>query len=103
LVLKLKRFKEDEIIKLNGQLLGILEMIENIESEFNNIAVMNALKSGNSVLSRIHSEMSADDVAALLDETNEAIEVSLLLLCHCLCFFSNIKLLKQLYFIIKSL
>ncbi|RYH19430.1 hypothetical protein EON65_26115 [archaeon] len=36
---------------------------------------MKALKAGTAALNKMHEEMTPDDVAALLDETNEAIEV----------------------------
>lgn len=75
LVLKLKRFKEKELSQIDGQLLGVLEMIENVEWAAANLEVMKALKAGTGALNKIHEEMSVDDVANLLEETNEAIEV----------------------------
>lgn len=78
LVLKLKRFKEKELSTIDGQLISVLEMIENVEWAAANLEVMKALKVGNTALNKIHEEMSVDDVANLLEETNEAIEVSLL-------------------------
>ncbi len=75
LVLKLKRFKEKEVTNLDGQLISILEMIDNVEWEYANLQVFKALKSGTAALNKMHEEMSYEDVAALLEETNEAIEV----------------------------
>ncbi|KAJ1433607.1 Snf7-domain-containing protein [Ochromonadaceae sp. CCMP2298] len=75
LVLKLRRFKDEEATKIEGELLSVYEMIENVEWEHANMDVLKALKAGNVSLNKLHQEMSADDVAELLEETNEAIEV----------------------------
>jgi charged multivesicular body protein 6 len=52
-----------------------MEMIDGVEWAAINLEAMKALKSGNDALNRLHEEMTPDDVAALLDETNEAIEI----------------------------
>ena len=75
LTLKFRRFKDKEVSNVDGQLLSVLEMIENVEWEHANMEVLKALKSGTSALNKLHEEMSVDDVANLLDDTNEAIEV----------------------------
>ena len=75
LVLKLKRFREKEVNNIDAQLLSVLEMIENVEWEYSNMEVMKALKAGNNALNSIHNQMSVEDVEALLEETNEAIQV----------------------------
>lgn len=80
LVLKLKRFREKEVNNIDAQLLSVLEMIENVEWEYSNMEVMKALKAGNNALNSIHEQMSLEDVEALLEETNEAIQVSVKLL-----------------------
>lgn len=74
LVIKLKKFKEKELNNVDSQLISVLEMIENVEWESANLEVLKALKSGNDALNKIHEEMSVDDVANLLEETNEAIQ-----------------------------
>eukprot|EP01040_Poterioochromonas_malhamensis_P012700 gene12700-13909_t len=75
LILKLKRMKEQEVDKIDKQLLSVMEMIDNIEWEYTNLKVLQALQEGNRALNKLHNEMSYEDVVALLDETNEAIEV----------------------------
>lgn len=75
LVLKLKRFKEDEVSKIDKELLSVMEMIDHVEWTAINVQAMQALRSGNEALNRMHAEMSPEDVEALLEETNEAIEV----------------------------
>lgn len=75
LVLKLRKHKEKEVVNIDGQLMSILEMIDNVEWEYANMEVLKALKVGNAALNSLHQEMSIDDVENLLAETNEAIEV----------------------------
>lgn len=75
LVLKLRRFKDAEADKVDAELMTVLEMIENVEWEHANMEVLKALKAGTASLNKLHEEMSLDDVADLLDETNEAIAV----------------------------
>ncbi len=75
LLLKLKRFKEKEVADIDNQLMSVLQMIDTVEWESANMEVLKALKTGTTALNKLHEEMSVDDVAALLDETNEAIEV----------------------------
>ena len=50
-------------------------MIENVEWEYSNLEVMKALKAGNAALNKMHDQMSVEDVEALLEETNAAIQV----------------------------
>lgn len=75
LALKLKKHKENEAENIDKQLYSVLEMIDNIEWESANMKVFEALKKGTNALNQLHNEMSVDDVAELLDETNSAIEV----------------------------
>jgi charged multivesicular body protein 6 len=75
MVLKLKKVREKELNGIDGQLISVLEMIQNVEWAAANLEVMKALKSGTSALNKIHEEMSLDDVCALLEDTNEAINV----------------------------
>jgi charged multivesicular body protein 6 len=75
LVLKLRRFKDSEADKVDAELMTVLEMIENVEWEHANMEVLKALRVGTASLNKLHEEMSLDDVADLLDETNEAIAV----------------------------
>ncbi len=75
LVLKLRKYKENELNQLDAKLLSVMEMIEQVEWESANMEVLKALKAGNDVLNKYHEEMSVEDVEALLEETNEAIEV----------------------------
>lgn len=80
LVLKLRKYKENKLDNIDGQLLSVLTMIDTIEWESQNVQVFQALKAGNDALNKLHEEFSVEDVAQLLDETNEAVEVKLYLL-----------------------
>lgn len=75
LLLKLRKYKEKELDNVDNQLLNVFKMIEDIEWESANMEVLKALKVGTEALNKFHEEMSVEDVEALLEETNEAIEV----------------------------
>jgi hypothetical protein len=65
LVLKLKKYKEKEIENIDGQLLNILKMIEDVEWASINVEVMKSLESGTKTLNRIHDEMSVEGTPGL--------------------------------------
>lgn len=75
LVLKLRRHRDTEATKVDGQLITVLDMINTVEWESQNIKVMKALQEGTRTLNKLHEELSVEDVEKILDETNEAIEV----------------------------
>ncbi len=77
LLLKLRKYKTNELDNIDSQLLSVFKMIDDIEWESSNIEFLRALKIGTDALNQLHEEMSVEDVAALLEETNEAIEVRL--------------------------
>ena len=76
LVLKIRKYKDNQLQQLDNQLLSVTEMIETVEWEHVNMEVLNALKAGNQTLNQLHSEMTIEDVAQLLEETQEGIEVN---------------------------
>lgn len=78
LVLKLRRHRDAEATKVDGQLITVLDMINTVEWESQNMDVLRALQEGTKALNKMHEELSIEDVANLLDETREAIEVRLL-------------------------
>jgi hypothetical protein len=75
LVLKLKKYKEKDVEKLDSKLMNVHSMIQDVEWASINVSVLSAIESGTRELRRMHDERSLDDVEALMDETNEAIEV----------------------------
>jgi Snf7 len=75
LVLKLKRFKEKELDKIESKLMTIQTQINDVEWASINVSILNAIEAGTKELNRIHEERSVEDVQLLIDESNEAIEV----------------------------
>jgi Snf7 len=80
LVLKLKRFKEKELDKIESKLMTIQTQINDVEWASINVSILNAIEAGTKELNRIHEERSVEDVQLLIDESNEAIEVLQLML-----------------------
>jgi len=73
LVLKLKKYKENECSKVDGQLLKIMELIETISWETQQLEVFDALKSGTAALERLNAALPLAEVERLMDDTAEAI------------------------------
>lgn len=82
LVLKLKRFKEKELDKIESKLMIIQTQINDVEWASINVSILNAIEAGTKELNRIHEERSVEDVQLLIDESNEAIEVLQSILHH---------------------
>ena len=72
LLLQLKKVKEKQMKRANGQLLKVMEMVESVEWESQQLQIFEGLKAGNAVLDAIHTEMSIDAVEALMEDTQEA-------------------------------
>lgn len=75
LCLKLKRFKEKELDGIDVKLMNIMTLIQDVEWASINLSVFSAIEAGTKELNRIHEERTLEDVEALLEESNEAIEV----------------------------
>lgn len=75
IILKLRKHKQQGVENVEGQLLSVLQMIEDVEWSSMNVSILKALKVGTDALNQIHSEISVDEVAALMEDTNNAIEV----------------------------
>ncbi|CAM9929985.1 unnamed protein product, partial [Choristocarpus tenellus] len=76
LLLKIKKFKQEQASKADGQLLSVMQMMENIEWGSQQLKVFEALKEGNVALDRLHTEMPLDKVEELMDDTAESIAMS---------------------------
>ena len=76
LVLKLKKFKQKELDGIDSKLLSVQSQINDIEWASINVSILNAIESGTKELNRIHEERTLEDVETLMNDTNEAIEVS---------------------------
>ena len=52
--------------------------IEDIEWESTQVEALKALEAGTKALNKLHEEMSVEDVERLMEETQDAIEVTIL-------------------------
>jgi charged multivesicular body protein 6 len=73
-VLRLRQFKTTEADKVDKQLSNVNTMISNIEEAVQNTAVFNALKEGTQALNRLHSELTFEQMEAIMSDSAEAIE-----------------------------
>ena len=83
LVIKLKRFKQKELDGIDSKLMFVQSQISDLEWASINVSILIAIESGTKELNRIHEERSLEDVEALMDDTNEAIEVNYFLTLNC--------------------
>ena len=73
-VLKLKKFKMKEAENVEGQLSKVLEMIQTINWEEQNAAVVKALQSGTNALNKMHEELPLEQVESILEDNAMALE-----------------------------
>ena len=97
LVLKLRKFKQRELDGIDAKLLSIQSQIDDVEWATINLSILNAIESGTRELNRIHDERSLEDVEALMDDTNDAIEVDIG--CQTSFFSRFLFILQQHHFI----
>ena len=76
LTLKFRRFRQDKANQVDGQLLRLEDMVSAIRWEERQSEVISALREGTDALKRLHEDMG--DVAALMDETQDQLEICLL-------------------------
>ncbi|XP_042210264.1 charged multivesicular body protein 6-A-like [Homarus americanus] len=74
LLLRKKRFIEEQLKKTDGTLENIERMIQDIEFSQIELQVVDSLKVGNESLKQINEMLSVEDVERILDETQEAVE-----------------------------
>jgi hypothetical protein len=73
-VLKLKKFKMKEAENVEGQLSKVLEMIQTINWEEQNAAVVQALQTGTKALNKMHEELPLEQVESILEDNAIALE-----------------------------
>ena len=54
LTLQIKKYKQVQLEKADGQLFNVLQLVDTIEWETQELQVFNALKEGNATLNDIH-------------------------------------------------
>lgn len=74
LLLRKKRFVEEQLKKTDGTLENIERMIEDIEFAQIQMKVTDSLKVGNESLKQINAMLDIEDIERILDETKEAAE-----------------------------
>ncbi|MPC44451.1 Charged multivesicular body protein 6 [Portunus trituberculatus] len=74
LLLRKKRFIEEQLKKTDGTLENIEKMIEDIEFAQIQMKVVDSLKVGNESLKQINAMLDIEDIERILDETQEGAE-----------------------------
>ncbi|KAK3870975.1 hypothetical protein Pcinc_023848 [Petrolisthes cinctipes] len=74
LLLRKKRFIEEQLKKTDGTLENIEKMIQDIEFAQIEMKVVDSLKIGNEALKQVNQMLNIEDVERILDETQEAAE-----------------------------
>ncbi|KAI5898434.1 uncharacterized protein SCHCODRAFT_02612094 [Schizophyllum commune H4-8] len=72
IALRRRKYQESLLVKTDGQLENLEQLVSTIEFSLVEVSVLHGLKQGNEVLKEIHKEMNIESVEKLLDETAEA-------------------------------
>jgi len=71
LCLKKKKWQENMMTKLDESLLDVEKALVDLQNTRQNITMVKVMRESNAVLRRMQSEISADDVARMIEETAE--------------------------------
>ena len=71
LCLKKKKWQENMMTKLDESLLDVEKALVDLQNTRQNITMVKVMRESNAVLRRMQSEISADDVARMMEETAE--------------------------------
>ncbi|EPQ60623.1 hypothetical protein GLOTRDRAFT_124376 [Gloeophyllum trabeum ATCC 11539] len=74
IALRRRKYQESLLLKTDGQLASLEQLVSTIEFSLIEVSVLHGLKQGNEVLKEIHKEMNVESVEKLLEETAEARE-----------------------------
>lgn len=74
IALRRRKYQQSLLLKTDGQLENLEQLVSTIEFSLVEISVLHGLKQGNEVLKEIHREMSVESVEKLMGETQEARE-----------------------------
>ncbi|KAF5374837.1 hypothetical protein D9758_000391 [Tetrapyrgos nigripes] len=72
IALRRRKYQQSLLIKTDGQLENLEQLVSTIEFSLVEVSVLHGLKQGNDVLKEIHKEMNPESVERLLEETAEA-------------------------------
>eukprot|EP00940_MAST-03C_sp_MAST-3C-sp2_P003093 g3093.t1 len=70
--LKINKFKTKRIRNLEGQLLNLETLVDNLKNEEDNAAVFKAMKAGNDQLKTMQKELPVEEVQKLMDDSADA-------------------------------
>jgi len=70
--LRRRKYQEGLLVKTDGQLESLEQLVSTIEFSLIEVSVLHGLKQGNEVLKEIHKELNVESVEKLLEETAEA-------------------------------
>nr|CAD7202431.1 unnamed protein product [Timema douglasi] len=74
LLLRKKRFQEQQLEKTDTQLDNMERLVHDLEFSQVEMQVLDGLKSGNEALKKIHEVLSVDEVERILEETREGVD-----------------------------
>ncbi|KAN0134842.1 charged multivesicular body protein 6 [Lactarius tabidus] len=74
IALRRRKYQEGLLVKTDGQLENLEQLVSTIEFSLVEVSVLHGLKQGNAVLKEIHKELNVESVEKLLEETAEARE-----------------------------
>ncbi|KAH9175473.1 Snf7-domain-containing protein [Lactarius sanguifluus] len=74
IALRRRKYQEGLLVKTDGQLESLEQLVSTIEFSLVEVSVLHGLKQGNAVLKEIHKELNVESVERLLEETAEARE-----------------------------
>lgn len=74
-LLRLKKYKAQEVTNVENQLLTVLQMVGTIDSKQNEKQLLDALRTGKDSLAKMQKETTVDDVLELMDQIQEQNEV----------------------------
>ena len=72
--LRMKKFKEAQAAKVDGELLNLEQMVNNLEWSEQQLNFVETLRAGTDALKKMNQLMPIEKVEDLMDDTREAIE-----------------------------
>jgi len=74
LLLRKKKYQEQQLSKADGMLENIEKMTQDIEFIQVEMKVLDGLKVGNTALKQLNAVLSIDEIEKIMDETKEGID-----------------------------
>jgi charged multivesicular body protein 6 len=74
-LLRLRKFKRDQLQNCEDQLLNVMQLVETIGSRQNDAQMLAAMKNGKDALKLLHEETTVDDILNLMEAIQEEHEV----------------------------